>query len=98
FSSATIRSFGHYRGHKSDAYSFQAVVADVAVDPGNRQGSIIHLFFFFYLPPVLKTPPPQSQLGGAPNQQEGYALCEDMEIDEAAAPVVVEIRIFGIHA
>ena len=32
FSSATIRSFGHYRGHKSDAYSFQAIVADVAVD------------------------------------------------------------------
>lgn len=46
-SSDTIKGFGHYKGHKSDAYSFQAIVADMEVDRESGQIRVTRLYFVY---------------------------------------------------
>jgi len=87
FSNDTIKSFGHYKGHKSDAYSFQAIVADVAVDPESGQISIIRLYFVYDVTTVINPLTHQGQLEGALVQGLGYALCEEMGIEDGRVQV-----------
>jgi len=86
-SNGTINSFGHYEGRKSDAYSFQAIVADVAVDPEIGQISIIRLYFVYDVTTVINPLTHQGQLEGAIVQGLGYALCEDMGIEDGRVTV-----------
>jgi CO/xanthine dehydrogenase Mo-binding subunit len=78
----TIKGFGHYRGHKSDAYSFQAIIADVEVDPENGHIKVTRLHFVYDVTTVINPLIHQGQLEGAIIQGLGYALCEEMQIDE----------------
>ena len=78
----TIKSFGHYKGRKSDAYSFQAIVADVEVDPENGQIKITRLYFVYDVTTVINPLIHQGQLEGAIIQGIGYALCEEMGIED----------------
>jgi putative selenate reductase molybdopterin-binding subunit len=86
-SSDTIKSFGHYKGHKSDAYSFQAVVADVEVDPENGQIKVARLYFVYDVTTVINPLIHQGQLEGAIIQGLGYALCEEMGIEDGRVMV-----------
>jgi putative selenate reductase molybdopterin-binding subunit len=83
----TIKGFGHYKGHKSDAYSFQAIVADVEVDPENGQIKVTRLHFVYDVTTVINPLTHQGQLEGAIIQGLGYALCEDMGIEEGRVMV-----------
>ena len=83
----TIKSFGHYKGHKSDAYSFQAIVADVEVDPENGQIKITRLYFVYDVTTVINPLIHQGQLEGAIIQGLGYALCEEMGIEDGRVMV-----------
>lgn len=86
-SNDTIKSFGHYKGGKSDVYSFQAIVADVAVDPEIGQVSIIRLYFVYDVTTVINPLTHQGQLEGAIVQGLGYALCEEMGIEDGRVMV-----------
>lgn len=87
FSNGTVKSFGHYKGGKSDAYSFQAIVADVAVDAESGQISIMRLYFVYDVTTVINPLTHQGQLEGAIVQGLGYALCEDMGIEDGRVTV-----------
>jgi CO/xanthine dehydrogenase Mo-binding subunit len=86
-STSPIRSFGHYKGDKSGAYSFQALVADVAVDTETGQVSVIQLYFVYDVTTVVNPLIHQGQLEGAIIQGLGYALCEDMGIEDGRVMV-----------
>ena len=87
FSNGTVKSFGHYKGGKSDAYSFQAIVADVSVDPEIGQISITRLYFVYDVTTVINPLIHQGQLEGAIVQGLGYALCEEMGIEDGRVMV-----------
>jgi CO/xanthine dehydrogenase Mo-binding subunit len=87
FFNGTVKSFGHYKGGKSDTYSFQAIVADVVVDPEIGQINIIRLYFVYDVTTVINPLTHQGQLEGAIVQGLGYALCEDMGIEDGRVTV-----------
>ena len=87
FSNGTVKSFGHYKGGKSDAHSFQAIVADVSVDPETGQISITRLYFVYDVTTVINPLIHQGQLEGAIVQGLGYALCEEMGIEDGRVMV-----------
>jgi CO/xanthine dehydrogenase Mo-binding subunit len=87
FSTSPIKSFGHYRGEKSPAYSFQALVADVAVDSETGQVSVIRLYFVYDISTVINPLIHQGQLEGAIVQGLGYALCEEMRVEDGRVTV-----------
>lgn len=82
-----IKSFGRYKGEKSGAYSFQALVADVAVDPDTGQISVTRLYFVYDVTTVINPLIHQGQLEGAIVQGLGYALCEEMGIEDGRVMV-----------
>src|SRR5215475_3079346 len=87
FFNGTVKSFGHYKGGKSDTYSFQAIVADVVVDPEIGQINIIRLYFVYDVTTVINPLTHQGQLEGAIVQGLGYALCEDIGIEDGRVTV-----------
>lgn len=98
-SSDTIKSFGHYKGHKSDAYSFQAIVADVEVDRESGQIRVTRLYFVYDVTTVINPLIHQGQLEGAIVQGLGYALCEEMGIEDGRVMVssLGDYKIFGVR-
>jgi CO/xanthine dehydrogenase Mo-binding subunit len=48
-----------------DAYSFQAIVADVAVDPESGQISVTRLYFVYDVTTIINPLTHQGQLEGA---------------------------------
>jgi CO/xanthine dehydrogenase Mo-binding subunit len=86
-SSDTIKTFGHYKGRESSAYSFQALVADVAVDAESGQVQVTGLHFVYDVTTVINPLIHQGQLEGAIIQGLGYALCEEMGIEDGRVMV-----------
>jgi CO/xanthine dehydrogenase Mo-binding subunit len=86
-STSPVKSFGHYKGQKSAAYSFQALVADVAVDPEVGQISVVRLYFVYDVTTIINPIIHQGQLEGAIIQGLGYALCEDLGVEEGRVTV-----------
>ena len=86
-STGTIRSFGHYKGRKSGAYSFQTLVAHVEVDPETGEVSVTRLYFVYDVTTVINPRIHQGQLEGALIQGLGYALCEEIGIEEGRVTV-----------
>ena len=82
-----IKSFGHWKGEKSAAYSFQALAADVAVYAETGQISVIRLYFVYDVTTVINPLIHQGQLEGAIVQGLGYALCEEMGIEDGRVTV-----------
>jgi CO/xanthine dehydrogenase Mo-binding subunit len=94
-----IQSFGHYKGEKSAAYSFQALAADVAVDPETGQISVIRLYFVYDITTVINPLIHQGQREGAIVQGLGYALCAEMGIEDGRVMVssLGEYKIFCVR-
>lgn len=94
-----ITSFGHYKGEKSAAYSFQALAAAVTVDPETGQISVIRLYFVYDITTVINPLIHQGQLEGAIVQGLGYALCEEMGIEDGRVMVssLGEYKIFCVR-
>ena len=86
-SAEPIKSFGHYRGEKSAAYSFQALAADVAVDVATGEINVTRLYFVYDVTTVINPLIHQGQLEGAIVQGLGYALCEEMAIEDGRVTV-----------
>jgi CO/xanthine dehydrogenase Mo-binding subunit len=97
-STTPIKTFGHYKGHKTGAYSFQVLVADVAVDPESGQVNILRLYFVYDVTTVINPLIHQGQLEGAIVQGLGYALCEEMGIEDGRVMVssLGEYKIFCV--
>ena len=82
-----IKSFGSCKGEKSAAYSFQALVADVAVDSDTGQISVTRLYFVYDVTTIINPLIHQGQLEGAIVQGLGYALCEEMAMEHGRVMV-----------
>ena len=98
-SSDTIKTFGHYKGRESSTYSFQALVADVAVDAESGQVQVTGLHFVYDVTTVINPLIHQGQLEGAIIQGLGYALCEEMGIEEGRVMVssLGDYKIFCVR-
>ena len=98
-STSPIKAFGHYKGEKSAAYSFQALVADLVVDPETGQISITRLYFVYDITTVVNPLIHQGQLEGAIVQGLGYALCEEVGIEDGRVMVssLGDYKIFCVR-
>jgi CO/xanthine dehydrogenase Mo-binding subunit len=98
-STSPIKTFGHYKGHKTGAYSFQALVVDVAVDPEIGQINLLRLYFVYDVTTVINPLIHQGQLEGAIVQGLGYALCEEMGIEDGRVMVssLGDYKIFCVR-
>lgn len=94
-----IKGFGHYKGEKSAAYSFQALAADVTVDPETGKISVTRLYFVYDVTTVINPLIHQGQLEGALTQGLGYALCEEMGIEDGrvTASSLGDYKIFCVR-
>ena len=86
-SSSPIKASGHFIGKKTGAYSFQALAVDVAVDAETGEITILDLYFVYDVTKVINPLIHQGQLEGALTQGLGYALCEDMGIEDGRVAV-----------
>ncbi|HEX2928695.1 MAG TPA: molybdopterin cofactor-binding domain-containing protein [Candidatus Binatia bacterium] len=67
--------------------TFQAIVADVAVDPEIGKISVLQLYFVYDVTTIINPLIHQGQLEGAIVQGLGYALCEEMGIEDGRVTV-----------
>ena len=81
-SNEPIRGFGEYTGHKPDVYSFQAVVVDVEVDPESGKVQLKHVHFVYDVGTIINPLIHQGQIEGGIVQGLGYALTEEIQLDE----------------
>ena len=77
-----LKGFGEFVGHKPDVYSFQAVVADVAVDEESGEVRLTHLYFVYDVGTVINPLIHQGQIEGGIVQGQGYALTEELKLDD----------------
>ena len=77
-----LKGFGEFVGHKPDVYSFQTVVADVAVDEESGEVRLIHLYFVYDAGTVINPLIHQGQIEGGIVQGQGYALTEELKLDD----------------
>jgi CO/xanthine dehydrogenase Mo-binding subunit len=77
-----LKGFGEFFGHKPDVYSFQAVVADVAVDEESGAVGLKHLYFVYDVGTVINPLIHQGQIEGGIVQGQGYALIEELKLDD----------------
>ncbi|HWP60771.1 MAG TPA: xanthine dehydrogenase family protein molybdopterin-binding subunit [Candidatus Acidoferrales bacterium] len=81
-SEAPVRGVGRYAGHKPDVYSFQAIVADVEVDGETGAVAVRRLYFVYDVGTVINPLIHQGQIEGGIVQGLGYALTEELCLDE----------------
>jgi CO/xanthine dehydrogenase Mo-binding subunit len=77
-----LKGFGEFVGHKPDVYSFQAVVVDVEVDRDSGAVRVQHLYFVYDVGTIINPLIHQGQIEGGIVQGLGYALTEDIQLDE----------------
>jgi len=80
-----IKGFGEFRGHKPDVYSFQAVVADVAVGADTGEVEVRRLYFVYDAGRIINPTIHQGQIEGGIVQGLGYALSEEVLLDDGKA-------------
>lgn len=83
-----IIGFGRYVGHKPDVYSFQAVVADVEVDQDTGAVEVDHLYFVYDVANIVNPLIHQGQIDGGVVQGLGYALTEEILLDDGKPTTV----------
>jgi carbon-monoxide dehydrogenase large subunit len=81
-SNQPIRGFGHYAAGKPDVYSFQAVVAEIQIDRETGQIHLPKVHFVLDVGTIINPLIHQGQIEGAFVQGLGYALTEEMALDE----------------
>ncbi|MGH7832759.1 MAG: xanthine dehydrogenase family protein molybdopterin-binding subunit, partial [Candidatus Binatia bacterium] len=78
-----VQGFGHYKAEKKPhVYSFQALVADVAVDPETGEVQVLHLYFAYDVTKVINPIIHQGQIDGAVMQGVGFTLMEELAVEE----------------
>ena len=77
-----LKGFGEFTGHKPDVYSFQAVVADVEVDSESGAVRLRYLYFVYDVGTIINPLIHQGQIDGGIVQGLGYALMEEIQLDE----------------
>ena len=83
-----LKGFGEFVGHKPDVYSFQAAVADVEVDTETGEVTLKHLFFVYDVGTVINPLIHQGQIDGGIVQGFGYALTEELQLDDGRITTV----------
>ena len=83
-----LKGFGEFVGHKPDVYSFQAVVAAVAVDEESGEVRLKHLYFVYDVGTVINPLIHQGQIEGGIVQGQGYALTEELKLDDGRITTV----------
>ena len=83
-----IKGFGEFVGHKPDVYSFQAVVVDVEVDGESGDVRLQHLYFVYDVGTVINPLIHQGQIEGGIVQGLGYALTEELQLDDGRITTV----------
>jgi CO/xanthine dehydrogenase Mo-binding subunit len=83
-----LRGFGEFVGHKPDVYSFQAVVVDVEVDKETGEVKLKHLYFVYDVGTVINPLIHQGQIEGGIVQGIGYALTEELKLDDGRITTV----------
>ena len=77
-----IRGFGHYVGEKPNLYSFQAVVAEIRIDRETGQIQLPKVHFILDVGTIINPLIHQGQIEGAFVQGLGYALTEELALDQ----------------
>lgn len=77
-----VKGFGEFLGHKPDVYSFQAAVVDVEVDRETGAVDLKHLYFVYDVGTVINPLIHQGQIEGGIVQGLGYALTEELKLDD----------------
>jgi CO/xanthine dehydrogenase Mo-binding subunit len=83
-----LKGFGEFVGHKPDVYSFQAVVVDVEVDTATGEVKLKHLYFVYDVGTVINPLIHQGQIEGGIVQGMGYALTEELQLDDGRITTV----------
>jgi CO/xanthine dehydrogenase Mo-binding subunit len=81
-SKAQVKGFGEYKGHKPHVYSFQAIVVDVEVDQETGAVELQHLYFVYDVGTIINPLIHQGQIEGGIVQGLGYALTEELKVDD----------------
>ncbi len=81
-STTPVKGFGEYKGHKPHVYSFQAIVVDIEVDRETGQVTVPHLYFVYDVGTIINPLNHQGQIEGGIVQGLGYALTEELKIDD----------------
>ncbi len=87
-SSQPLKGFGEFVGHKPDVYSFQAVVVDVEVDSESGEARLRHLYFVYDVGTIINPLIHQGQIEGGIVQGLGYALAEEIQLDDGRITTV----------
>jgi carbon-monoxide dehydrogenase large subunit len=87
-SAQPIKGFGEFVGHKPDVYSFQAAVVDVEVDGESGAVRLKHLYFVYDVGTVINPLIHQGQIEGGIVQGLGYALTEELKLDDGRITTV----------
>ena len=90
-----ITGYGRYVGHKPDVYSFQAVVADVGVDEDTGAVEVDRLYFVYDVANIINPLIHQGQIDGGVVQGLGYALMEEILLDDGK-PTTVSLGDYKI--
>ena len=83
-----ITGYGRFVGHKPDVYSFQAVVADVDVDRDTGAVAVDRLYFVYDVANIINPLIHQGQIDGGVVQGLGYALMEEIVLDDGRPTTV----------
>ena len=83
-----ITGYGRFVGHKPDVYSFQAVVADVEVDQDTGAVAVDRLYFVYDVANIINPLIHQGQIDGGVVQGLGYALMEEIVLDDGKPTTV----------
>ena len=87
-SEAPVKGFGEYKGHKPHVYSFQAIVVDVEVDQETGAVELQHLYFVYDVGTIINPLIHQGQIEGGIVQGLGYALTEELKVDDDDGRVI----------
>jgi CO/xanthine dehydrogenase Mo-binding subunit len=81
-STTPVKGFGEYKGHKPHVYSFQAIVVDIEVDKETGAVELQHVYFVYDVGTIINPLNHQGQIEGGIVQGLGYALTEELKIDD----------------
>jgi CO/xanthine dehydrogenase Mo-binding subunit len=87
-SSPPLKGFGEFTGHKPHVYSFQAVVVDVEVDSESGEVRLQHVYFVYDVGTIINPLIHQGQIDGGVVQGLGYALTEEIQLDDGHVTTV----------
>ncbi|HEY3305016.1 MAG TPA: xanthine dehydrogenase family protein molybdopterin-binding subunit [Candidatus Binatia bacterium] len=83
-----LKGFGEFKGHKPHVYSFQAIVVDIEVDRETGAVDLKQLYFVYDVGTIINPLIHQGQIDGGVVQGLGYALTEELKVDDGRVTTV----------